>query len=77
LPSIRDLNDVCTLLRGEMRVATTDEHARRWFRRCWTFGIGSGAHVLVNGVIERPEMTPKPLARERPRRPQADLHCIP
>jgi hypothetical protein len=35
-----------------MRVATTDEHARRWFRRYWTFGVGPGAHVLVSGVIE-------------------------
>jgi hypothetical protein len=35
-----------------MRTATTDERARRWFRRYWTFGVGSGAHVLVNGVIE-------------------------
>ena len=31
------------------RTATTDEHARRWLRRSWTFGVGSGAHVLVNG----------------------------
>ncbi len=53
---VRDL-DAGVLLRAEMRVATTDEHARRWFRRYWTFGIGSGAHVLVSGVIE--------LARER------------
>jgi hypothetical protein len=49
--------DQGTLLRAEMRVATTVEHARRWFRRYWTFGVGSGAHVLVNGVIE--------LARDR------------
>jgi hypothetical protein len=35
-----------------MRTATTDEGARRWFRRYWTFGVGSGAHVLVNGVID-------------------------
>ena len=41
-----------TLLRAEMRVATTDAHARRWFRRYWTFGVGSGAHVLITGVIE-------------------------
>jgi hypothetical protein len=26
--------------------------ACRWFRRYWTFGVGSGAHVLVNGVID-------------------------
>ena len=41
-----------TLLIAEMRIATTDEHARRWFRRYWSFGVGSGAHVLVSGVIE-------------------------
>jgi hypothetical protein len=35
-----------------MRTATTDEHARRWFRRYWTFGVGSGAHVLVNGLLD-------------------------
>jgi hypothetical protein len=48
----RELDGGTTLLRGEMRVATTDAHARRWFRRYWTLGVGSGAHVLVNGVIE-------------------------
>jgi hypothetical protein len=36
-----------------MRTATTDEQSRRWFRRYWTLGVGSGAHVLVNGLIER------------------------
>jgi hypothetical protein len=49
--------DQGTLLRAEMRVATTDERVRQWFRRYWTFGVGSGAHVLVNGFIE--------LARDR------------
>lgn len=49
---VRELDGGTTLLRGEMRVATTDAHARRWFRRYWTFGVGSGAHVLVNGVME-------------------------
>jgi hypothetical protein len=49
---VSELEDGATLLRAEMRVATTDAHARRWFRRYWTFGVGSGAHVLVNGVIE-------------------------
>ena len=41
-----------TLLSGVMRTATTDEHARRWFRRYWTLGVGSGGHVLVHGVID-------------------------
>ena len=35
-----------------MRTATTDENARTWFRRYWTFGIGSGAHVLARGLID-------------------------
>lgn len=58
--SVHELDDGRTLLRGEMRTATTDERARRWFRRYWTLGVGSGAHVLVNGVLEQ--------ARERAER---------
>lgn len=50
--SVRALGDRRTLLSGLMRTATTDDHARRWFRRYWTFGVGSGAHVLVNGLLE-------------------------
>ena len=41
-----------TLLTGVMRTATTDEQARRWFRCYWTLGVGSGAHLLVNGVLD-------------------------
>ena len=41
-----------TLLRAVMRTATTDEHAWRWFRRYWTLGVGSGAHALVNGLLD-------------------------
>jgi hypothetical protein len=41
-----------TLLTGTMRTATTDEHARRWFQRYWTLGVGSGAHVLVQGLLD-------------------------
>lgn len=41
-----------TLLSGVMRTATTDEHARRWFRRYWALGIGSGAHMLVGALLE-------------------------
>ena len=40
------------LLTGTMRTATTDVHARRWFRRYWTFGVGSGAHVLVQALLD-------------------------
>lgn len=50
--SVRAVDEQHTLLSGVMRTATTDEHARRWFRRYWTLGIGSGAHVLVQGVID-------------------------
>jgi hypothetical protein len=60
--SVQALDERRTLLTGVMRTATTDEEARRWFRRYWTFGVGSGAHVLVNGVIdlvrERAERSP-------------------
>ena len=41
-----------TQLRGTMRTATTDEAARRRFRRYWTLGVGSGAHVLVAALLE-------------------------
>jgi hypothetical protein len=50
--SVRTLGSHRTLLSGTMRTATTDEQARRWFRRYWTFGVGSGAHVLVNGLLD-------------------------
>jgi hypothetical protein len=36
-----------SLLSGLMRTSTTNERARDWFRRYWAFGVGSGAHVLV------------------------------
>lgn len=49
---VRRLGDGRTLLSGLMRTATTDERARRWFRRYWTFGVGSGAHVLVSALLE-------------------------
>lgn len=50
--SVRPLDARRTQLCGVMRTATTDEHARRWFRRYWTLGVGPGAHVLVYGVID-------------------------
>jgi hypothetical protein len=59
--SVRRLDDRRTLLSGVMRTATTDEQARRWFRRYWTLGVGSGAHVLVNGLLD--------LTREMAERP--------
>jgi hypothetical protein len=50
--SVRPVDERRTLLSGTMRTATTDENARRWFRRYWTFGVGSGAHILVNGLVD-------------------------
>jgi hypothetical protein len=50
--SVRSLGPHRTLLSGTMRTATTDAQARKWFRRYWTFGVGSGAHVLVNGLLD-------------------------
>jgi hypothetical protein len=50
--SVRRLGERRTLLSGVMRTATTDEHARKWFGRYWTLGVGSGAHILVNGVLD-------------------------
>ena len=50
--SVRGIDDRRTLLSGVMRTATTDDHARRWFRRYWTFGVGSGAHILVQGLLD-------------------------
>ncbi|MEZ5294024.1 MAG: hypothetical protein R2745_23275 [Vicinamibacterales bacterium] len=41
-----------SLVSGVMRTGTTDAHARRWFRRYWTLGVGSGAHLLVHGLLD-------------------------
>jgi len=50
--AVRPLDQGRSLLCGQMRTATTDEHARRWFRRYWTLGVGSGAHILVHALLE-------------------------
>jgi hypothetical protein len=50
--AVRPLPSGETLLTGLMRTATTDEHARQWFRRYWTYGVGSGAHVVVQALLE-------------------------
>ena len=55
--SVERLGERRTLLSAVTRTATTDDHARQWFRRYWTFGVGSGTHVLMNGVLD--------VARER------------
>jgi hypothetical protein len=53
------------LLTGVMRTATTDEHARRWFRRYWTFGVGSGAHILVGALLDSARRAAESGAPER------------
>lgn len=50
--AVRPIDARRPLLSGTMRTATTDEHARTRFRRYWTLGVGSGAHVLVHGVLD-------------------------
>jgi hypothetical protein len=50
--AVQPLDENRSLLSGTMRTATTDEAARRWFRRYWTFGVGAGAHLLVDGLLE-------------------------
>jgi hypothetical protein len=62
--SVRALDEHRTLLSGVMRTATTDDQARTWFRRYWALGVGSGAHILVQGVLD--------LTREAAERGTAD-----
>jgi hypothetical protein len=50
--SVRAIGPERTLLAGVMRTATTSEDARRWFGRYWTLGVGSGAHLLVQGLLD-------------------------
>jgi hypothetical protein len=50
--AVRQLDPNKTLLSGLMCTTTTDEHARRWFRRYWTFGVGAGAHILVGALLD-------------------------
>jgi hypothetical protein len=49
---VASLGDDRTLVSGTMRTLSTDEHARKWFRRYWALGVGSGAHVLVDGLLD-------------------------
>jgi hypothetical protein len=50
--AVHPLDGDRTLLSAVMRTATTDDHARLWFRRYWTLGTGPGAHVLVNALLD-------------------------
>jgi hypothetical protein len=49
---VNPLDEGHCLLTGTMRTACTDAHSRRWFRRYWTLGVGSGAHLLVQGLLD-------------------------
>ena len=49
---VRPLGGGRTLIWALMRTAATDEHARRWFLRYWTLGVGSGAHVLAYALLD-------------------------
>ena len=70
--SVRAIDARRTLLTGVMRTATTDERARTWFRRYWTLGVGSGAHVLVDGLLDvTREIAESNAARGEPRAPTA------
>jgi hypothetical protein len=48
----RAVDDQRTQLVATMRTATTSEHARRWFDRYWTLGVGAGAHLLARSLLE-------------------------
>jgi hypothetical protein len=50
--SVTALDHEHTMLRAVMRTVATDEQARRWFHRYWTLGVGSGAHMLVHGLLD-------------------------
>ncbi len=54
-----------TLLTAVMRTATTDGHARGWFQRYWTLGVGSGAHVLARSLLEEARATAERRVGER------------
>lgn len=76
--SVRALDTRRTLLTGVMRTATTDDAARRWFRRYWTFGVGSGAHLLVNGLLDvTREMAERNIATSSPRSVQEPRESTP
>lgn len=62
--SVQPVGEDRTRLTGLMRTATTDDDARRWFRRYWTFGVGSGAHVLVSGLLDVVREAAEASARE-------------
>jgi len=50
--TVKPLPGQRSLLTATMRTATTDPISRRWFRRYWSLGVGSGAHLLVGGLLE-------------------------
>jgi hypothetical protein len=46
-----------------VKAAVVDPFDPLWFRRYWTLGIGFGAHVLVNGLIDSVRETAEHEAR--------------
>jgi hypothetical protein len=48
----RAWDDDGTVVWATIRTATTDDHARVWFRRYWTLGVAYGGHVLVHGLLD-------------------------
>ena len=55
--AVEQLGEGRSQLSGTMRTVGTDQHARRWFSRYWTLGVGSGAHLLVSGLLDRARET--------------------
>lgn len=63
--SVDEIEPGRSLLTAVMRTVSTDGRARRWFWRYWTFGVGSGAHVLARGLIDEARATAERTAREQ------------
>jgi hypothetical protein len=50
--SVEAIDDTTSYLVADMRTATTDERACNGFRRYSGVGLGSGSHVLVEGMLD-------------------------
>jgi hypothetical protein len=50
--AVAPLPDGRTELTATMRTGTSDAHARRWFNRYWTLGVGPGARILARGLLD-------------------------
>ncbi len=58
--AVDELGPGRTMLSAVMRTVGTDDDASRWFRRYWTLGVGSGAHVLVHGLLDAVRLAVEP-----------------